>query len=95
MNFKEIIEAWTISFKPSPEQKLLAEKRGEICDECPSKIPNNKLFKFPVCKECGCPIGKKIFTNEINPCPLKKWEDIDVEYFNKFNKNKSKKNKLL
>ena len=33
-----------------------------------------------VCGECGCPIAKKIFTNDYNPCPLKKWEEVDAEY---------------
>ena len=38
MNFKEIIEAWIIAGNPTYAQKELAEKRGTICDDCPSKI---------------------------------------------------------
>lgn len=83
LNFKQIIEAWTISFKPTDEQRKLAELRGSVCDDCDSKLERNILFNMPVCKECGCPIGKKIFTNEFNPCPLGKWKEIDIEYFGK------------
>lgn len=81
LNFKQIIEAWTISFKPTDEQRKLAEMRGAVCDTCESKLPKGRVFNVPICKECGCPIGKKIFTNEFNPCPLGKWKDIDKEYF--------------
>ena len=81
LNFKQIIEAWIIASKPTPVQLELAETRGKICDECPSKLEKNLLFNSPVCKECGCPIGKKIFTNEYDPCPLNKWSEIDKEYF--------------
>ena len=91
LNVKQIIEAWIISYKPSDEQRNLAELRGEICDKCDSKLPKNKLFNMPVCKECGCPIGKKIFTNEYNPCPLSKWDETDAEFFGK----KKIKNTLL
>lgn len=77
MNIKEIIEAWMIAHNPTDKQKELAEKRGEICATCPSK--QTKL-KVTICKECGCPIGKKVFTNSYNPCPLEKWGDIDLPY---------------
>jgi len=79
MNFREIIKAWTISFNPTDEQRNLAEQRGKICDECPSKLPMAGIM--PICKECGCPIGKKIFTDSYNPCPLKKWQEIDEKHF--------------
>jgi hypothetical protein len=79
MNFKEIIKAWTISFNPTELQKNLAEERGKICDECSSKLLIAGIM--PLCKECGCPIGKKIFTDSYNPCSLKKWEKVDIEYF--------------
>ena len=36
-NFKEIIEAWIIAGNPTDAQRELAEARGKICDECPSK----------------------------------------------------------
>ena len=78
MNFKQIIEAWIISFNPTSQEKELAEARGKICDECPSKA---FILNVAGCKECGCPIGKKIFTNDYNPCPLSKWEEIDKPFF--------------
>jgi hypothetical protein len=37
LKFKEIINAWVIAKNPTPEQKILAEKRYTICDICPSK----------------------------------------------------------
>jgi hypothetical protein len=64
MNVKQIIEAWIISFNPTSQQRELAEIRGKVCDECPSKI---MVINMATCKECGCPIGKKIFTNDFNP----------------------------
>lgn len=79
MKLKQIIEAWLISNNPTNEQKVLAEKRGEICYDCDKK--NIYLDKFAICSECGCPINKKIFTNDFNPCPLKKWEDVDTLHF--------------
>ncbi len=78
MIVKDIIEAWLIANNPTESQRILAEFRGKICDDCSSK----KMFLIPYCSECNCPIGKKIFTNNFNPCPLKKWEYIDKNYFN-------------
>jgi hypothetical protein len=87
MNFKQIIEAWAISFKPSEKQKEMAEDRLKICTECPAR---KKIIGIDICEECGCPITKKAFTNAPNPCPLKKWEEIDKKYF----KEKTKKTLL-
>lgn len=67
-----IIEAWIIANNPNDRQKELAKKRMKICFECDSL--NHVLT---ICNKCGCPISKKVFTNEENPCPLKKWEDKD------------------
>lgn len=80
MNFKEIISAWIISFDPTDREMALAEARGKICDACEYKV-KIKMLQMPVCKECGCPIGKKIFTNSFDPCGLHKWSEIDKEYF--------------
>lgn len=90
INVKQIIDAWIISFNPTDKQKELAEKRGKICDDCLSKknIFENKKWSA-VCGECGCPIGKKIFANEFDPCPLHKWREIDDEYFPNRKKNKT------
>lgn len=80
MNFKEILRAWIISFNPNEAEKQIAELRYEICDKCPSR---NGIFGVAVCKECGCPIAKKIFTNTYNPCPLGKWGETDTPYIKK------------
>ena len=81
LNFKKIFNAWIASYNPTPEQKLLAEKRNEVCEACPSrKVLTNKLKLGVVCGECGCPITKKIFSNDFNDCPLKKWEEVDKKY---------------
>ena len=84
INIKQIIEAWAIAVSPDDKQKELAEKRADICDNCPSKkylLKDNKWGAY--CNECGCPIGKKIYTNEYDACPLHKWIDIDAPYFEK------------
>ena len=81
LNFKKIYSAWTIAHNPNPSQKLLAEKRNEICESCPSrKVLTNKLKLGVICSECGCPITKKIFSIGFNECPLKKWEEVDTMY---------------
>lgn len=77
-NIKKIIEAWIISFNPTTREKELAEKRAEICKNCDSRTLK---IGVPICGECGCPIAKKIFTNEYNPCDLHKWKDIDELYY--------------
>lgn len=89
LDFKKILEAWKISANPNEKQAELAKKRLEICEMCPSKneILKNKKWSH-ICKECGCPINKKIFTNNYNECPLGKWESIDTQYFKLIEKNK-------
>jgi len=90
LNFKQIIEAWIIAGNPTEAQRQLAEVRGAICDECPSKksLFENKKWS-EVCSECGCPIAKKIFTNDYNPCPLKKWEEVDTPFYPNTKKKKT------
>ena len=89
-NIKQIIEAWVISYNPTPQQQELANLRGQICDVCPSKkVVTEKLEIATICGECGCPIAKKIFTNDYNPCPLKKWGEIDDKYFPNTKKKKT------
>lgn len=73
MNIKEIIDAWITAYKPTDSQLKLANERFEICNACPEK----KELVVPFCKQCGCPIGKKVFTQSENPCPLKKWGEVD------------------
>jgi hypothetical protein len=90
LDIKEIVSAWMISFNPSEEEKVLAEKRYEVCSGC-DKRGLNKLG-IEVCKACGCPLSKKIFTlKDQESCPLKKWDNVNQE----FRKIKTSKYKLL
>lgn len=74
----EIVTAWMVSFNPTSEEKLLAEKRYEICSLCPNRV--NRLG-VEVCSACGCPLSKKIFTlKDQDTCPLHKWNEVDLEF---------------
>jgi hypothetical protein len=33
-----------------------------------------------LCGKCGCPLNKKVFSPNYNPCPLKKWDSVDSSY---------------
>lgn len=68
----EIAEAWITAFNPTEEEKHKALNRSKICDGCDKKDYNN-ILRLYYCKECGCPLSKKIYSSE-NTCPLKKWE---------------------
>lgn len=81
-NIKEIIDAWVISNNPNENQLNKSIERGNICEICPSKKVIIKSIRLAtICGECGCPISKKIFSLDYNPCPLKKWEEVDKKYF--------------
>lgn len=67
----EIVTAWGNSLNPTKEQTGKAKQRYEICIDCPAF----KSFSgVEYCNECGCPISKKIYSNE-NSCPLNKWKE--------------------
>ena len=90
LDFKKILNAWITAHHPTEQQQLLANKRQEVCDVCPSKREITKKFKIGViCNECGCPLAKKIFSADFNDCPLKKWESVDTTYFPKSKDSKS------
>ena len=74
-SIKEIVKAWWIASNPTPEQSLLAQKRLEICKGCESMV-ESVVFGYK-CNECGCPIGKKIFTDMMETCDLKKWNKVE------------------
>jgi hypothetical protein len=82
IDLKKIFTAWTISINPNKRQEELAGKRWEICKTCPSKVEifESKEWSF-TCKDCGCPLKKKIFTDEFNACPNGFWSNVDVDYF--------------
>ncbi len=94
MNAGEIVKAWITSFNPNEAEKKMAMDRNEICKQCPSKkeILRTKGWTS-MCKECGCPISKKIYTKRYNPCPLGKWEKVDNMFFEDI--KLERENKLL
>jgi hypothetical protein len=69
---KEIVISWWRAENPTPEQSHIAEKRLSICMKCDSR-KESVVFQY-VCGECGCALGKKIFTPVDNSCPLNKWD---------------------
>lgn len=80
-DYKEIFEAWIISFNPNDTQKELAKERLNICLGCEYRKEVLKGVKWSaICNDCGCPLNKKIFSKNFNPCPKKKWNEIDSEY---------------
>ena len=84
----EIINAWVISFNPTPEQKELAEKRYEICLGCEYYGKSRPVTRDEYCKKCSCPIKKKVYTQKNNKrtCPIGKWKKIEKEFRDKENK---------
>lgn len=71
----EIVKAWWIASNPTSQQSELAKKRLSICNTCDSMVDSVVFTKK--CNECGCPIGKKIFTDVMGTCDLKKWNKIE------------------
>ena len=80
-NIGEIIKAWITANNPSELEKQLAEERLEICMTCEfrKEIIHNKEWSA-LCGKCGCPLNKKIFTDQYGSCPLNKWELIEDKY---------------
>ena len=72
-----IADAWFTASNPTPEQKLLAEARWNICIQCPEFREKRDITGDPFCNDCGCPLQKKIFSKKYNECPLGKWKDVD------------------
>jgi len=69
----EIFQAWVRAENPTPEQKLLAEQRMNVCDSCEHR-DFIKILNVDTCGLCGCPLGKKVFSPAgPNACPSKKW----------------------
>lgn len=89
-SIKVIASAW---FKKlhltdtSEELKVLAEKRVNVCVDCPSAkegwltkfvdgvLKNDELGSGIVCGVCGCPVQTKALAIE-SLCPLDKWESL-------------------
>ena len=71
----EIAVSWWRAENPTKEQSDLAQKRLDICVGCDSR-KESIVFGY-VCGECGCPIGKKIFTPKLGTCDLHKWNKVE------------------
>lgn len=89
MDFKEIINAWIAANNPNEDIKILAEKRLEICKLCEHRKEILKKVEWThVCGKCGCPVNKKIFSENYGACPVGKWDDLDFRHM-KFKKEKT------
>jgi hypothetical protein len=81
IDYKEIFDAWKISFNPTSEQEELAKLRLEVCLGCDYRKEVIKGLKWSaLCSECGCPLNKKVFSTNYNACGLKKWNETDSNY---------------
>ena len=80
-NYQEIFDAWVIAKNPTELQKSMANDRLDICKTCEYRKETLKGIKWStVCKLCGCPLSKKVFSPIFNPCPKDKWEEVDSKY---------------
>lgn len=74
INFKEIFVAWKTAARPTEFQSKIAKDRLDVCISCPHK---QEIFEkkewSAICEKCGCPLKAKIFSQEINPCPMGYW----------------------
>jgi hypothetical protein len=81
IDYKEIFDAWKTSLNPTPEQEELAQKRLGVCLGCDFRKEVLKGVKWSAyCGDCGCPLNKKVFSKNFNPCTQKKWFDVDSKY---------------
>jgi hypothetical protein len=72
-NVGEIVTAWITAAKPNPNQKKLAEARYKICLGCEFYGEKRPITGDAYCKDCHCPISKKIFSQEYDACPKHFW----------------------
>jgi hypothetical protein len=81
IDYKEIFNAWVTSISPTKQQEELAKKRLSVCLGCDYRKEILNGFEWSaVCGDCGCPLNKKIFSQNFSPCTKNKWETIDAEY---------------
>jgi hypothetical protein len=81
IDYEEIFNAWKISLNPTPKQEELAKLRLEVCLGCEFRKEVVKGLKWSaLCKKCGCPLSKKVFSTNYNACPEKLWGEIDSNY---------------
>lgn len=74
INFKEIFVAWKTLARPTEFQSKVAKDRLDVCISCEFKKEVFEKSEWSaICGKCGCPLKAKIFSQEINPCPMEKW----------------------
>lgn len=78
IDLKDIAKAWITSLNPKEKEKELANLRYKICGGCEFKkeIFDKKQWSS-FCGKCGCPLNKKIYSNNYNNCPAGKWSEVD------------------
>ena len=70
-DIKDIINSWWTSFNPTEEQSKEGQRRLAICMQ-PCEYRQESIVFGYVCGKCGCPLGKKIFSDVDQPCTEKK-----------------------
>ena len=79
--FTEILTAWRNKWNPTEEQKILSEKRLEVCAKCPAR---KEVFKdsdfWVLCDICGCPLEAKSHSPVKGACTTGQWDPIDEQY---------------
>jgi hypothetical protein len=87
INFIEIFNAWKRSKNPTEIERANSQERLLICQgdadnsgcEHYTEILKKKSWSA-ICGSCGCPINRKIFSMESEPCPKGKWKEVDAKY---------------
>ena len=75
MSDKKTVKPWDM-FNKNVQRALpiIAEKRLQICKECPRFV---KLTHQ--CKECACIMNAKVKLEDAT-CPLNKWKNFDIPF---------------
>ena len=69
---RNIIQGWFYASTQPDNLKSEAQKRATICMDCDQF--DAETIK---CKDCGCPVGKKIWAPN-DECPRNKWGKMKV-----------------
>jgi hypothetical protein len=78
MNIVEIARAWRKSYFHNDNEEKMANARLQICNNCKEM---KEILTINYCGKCGCNINKKVYSPDFNKCPLKKWKEVDSEFF--------------
>lgn len=70
MSVRDIVLSWIRARYPTSAEATRAIARFDICASCDQR---GTVAGVLVCKQCGCPLDKKVFSE--NGCPLNKWTD--------------------